>query len=111
MTGKFKTFKDLVFEPHPSAINAMRLYPRQHDRDPYTQAMCEAAQAHMDFPNGYGISVLFGVQFYSNGRDTYEVSVSYKGSLVCYFPEDSVRGWQTKEEVTKLMIEIQKEKE
>lgn len=106
-----KTFEDLVFEPHPSAINVKRLYPLQHDRDPYTQAMCEAAQARMDFPNGYGISVLFGIQFHSNGRDTYEVAVCYKGDLVRYFPEDSVRGWQTKEQVTELMLELQNKEE
>lgn len=108
MADKFKTFEDLKFEPHPSAINAKRLCPNQYDRNPYTQAMCEGTQARMDFPNGYGISVLSGIQFHSNGRDTYEVAVSYQGMLVRYFPEDSVRGWQTKEEVTKLMIEIQK---
>lgn len=87
-----KTFEDLVFEPHPSAINVRRLYPRQCDRNPYIQAMCDATQARMDFPNGYGISVLCGPQFYSNGLDTYEVGVMYQGILVRYFTEDSVKG-------------------
>lgn len=82
-----KTFKDLVFEPHPSAVNVKRLFPYRSERDPYTQAMCEAVQARMDFPNGYGISVLFGIQFYSNGRDTSRWQFVIKETLSVTFPK------------------------
>jgi len=32
-------------------------------------------QAKMFFDNGYGVSVVLGSNFYSNGRDTYELAV------------------------------------
>ena len=63
-----KTFNDLEFEPHPSAWIGIDEY-----RD--------AKQAKITFENGYGVSVLFGSRFYSNGKDTYEVTVLYDGSI------------------------------
>ena len=58
-----KTFNDLVFEPHP---------------------WCEGGRvAHMTFKNGYGVSVVCGVCFYSNGLNTFEVAV-LKDGRICY---------------------------
>ena len=102
-----KTFDDLEFKPHPSAIEYKRLFAHRSKVDPFVKDMCEATQARMDFPNGYGISVLCGTIFYSNGKDTYEVGVFYKDRLIQWFEEDSVRGWQTKEQVTEIMRQVQ----
>lgn len=96
-----KTFEDLKFEEHPLSKN------------PYlTESYKDAKNASMTFDNGYGISVLFGRNFYSNGEDTYEVAV-LKDDKLCYDTEitNDVLGGQTKEMVTEVMIKIQKLKE
>lgn len=86
----YKTFEDLKFKKYPYAF--------LND--------CKIAQ--INFPNKYGISVIFGKQVYSNGKDTYEVAVLYKKQL-CYTSPitDDVLGYQTKEEVTEIMKQIQ----
>lgn len=56
-----KTFKNLVFESHGSGFGQ---------------------QAILEFDNGYGVSVLFGDKFYSNGIDTYELAVLKDGFYV-----------------------------
>lgn len=106
-----KTFDDLTFEPHPHAVNLKQIYAGHKNVDPYIESMFDGAQARMTFPNGYGISVLCGIQFYSNGRDTYEVGVFYKDCDTQFFPTGSVAGWKTKEEVTEIMKEVQELKE
>ena len=88
-----KTFDELEFLDHP--ICATPIYRG-------------AKQATMDFDNGYGISVIFGKMFYSNGIDTYEAAILYNGSItyssgLC----DDVAGYITKQEVTELMRRIQ----
>lgn len=86
-----KTFKDLKFEEH------------------YFSPFCkEAKQAKMNFENGFGVSVLFGNCFYSNGRNTYEVAVLKNGGL-CYDTEitTDVLGHLTKSEVTEVMKKVQ----
>ena len=75
--SKIKNFKDLVFIPHPIAREAQKL-PLYLAKE-----YAEAKQAKMDFENGYGISVLFGSMFYSNGIDTYEVGI-LKDGILCY---------------------------
>ena len=92
-----KTFDDLQFTKHHLADNKIL-------SDEYK----DAKQARMDFDNGYGISVLFGRHFYSNGIDTYEVAV-IKGGTLCYDTNitDDVLGEQTKEMVTSIMAQIQ----
>ena len=95
---EYKTFYDLEFNPHPLA-----LAPRAYG--------CEdARQARLEFQNGFGVSVIFGRMFYSNGEDTYEVACTKDGSVV--YPDntsfvDDVCGYCTKERVTELMKEIQ----
>lgn len=98
-----KTFKDLTFQPHPCAIALKNAYAGQTNVDPYIKEMFGATQATMEFPNGYGISVVCGVQFYSNGHDTYEVCDLYQGSS----HYGQVRGWLSADEVTRVMKEIQ----
>lgn len=61
-----KTFKDLEFKNHP--ISRTKRYK-------------DAKQALYHFENNYGVSVVFGSCFYSNGIDTYEVAILYKDEL------------------------------
>lgn len=97
-----KTFKDLVFVPHPITREIQKL-PLYFGKE-YT----EAKQAKMEFENNYGISVLFGTMFYSNGVDTYEVGILKNGRM-CYTTPitNDVIGNITEEEVTDIMREIQ----
>lgn len=84
-----KTFKDLVFEPHP-----VKVY---YD-----------TQARMDFDNGYGISVITGDCAYTSVSSPYEVAVMYNGKITYNSGiTDDVLGYQTEETVGKLMIKIQ----
>ena len=65
-------------------------------------------QAILRFDNGYGVSVLRGNCFYSNGIDTYEVGV-LNGDSLCYPEEfgDDVIGYVTAEQVTEIMKKVQ----
>ena len=86
-----KTFKCLRFKPY----------------------ILKSFHAIMQFRNGYGISVIGGNEldhcgsFYCN-RDTYEVAV-LKNGKVCYDTPiaDDVLGWQTPDDVTRIMKQIQ----
>ena len=90
-----KTFKDLVFEPHSIAKNGLEGYK-------------EAKHAIMDFDNDYGISVIFGSCFYSNGINTYEVAVRYKqGISYSTNITNDVMGHLTARQVTNVMKKIQ----
>lgn len=65
----------------------------------------------MDFENGFGVSVLFGDVWYSDGITTYEVGIVRHGNL-CYNTSinpdgDAVLGYRTKEEVTEIMRKVQ----
>lgn len=94
-----KTFQDLVFERHHIAIDTLPDYK-------------DAKQAVLDFDNGYGISVLLGNCFYSNGIDTYEVAVM-KDGRICYSTPitDDAIGRLTTEQVTEVMKQIQELKD
>ena len=74
-----KTFEDLVF---------------------VQEIVCKHAVLY--FENGYGISVLFGDKVHSNGIDTYEVAMLYKGNLL-----HGVFSYVTKEKINEIMIELQ----
>ena len=90
-----ETFDDLVFEPHPITECGIDRYK-------------DCKQAVMNFENGYGVSVIFGTAFYSNGVDTYELAALLEGEL-CYPAEIGydVLGYITKDEVTEAMMKIQ----
>lgn len=62
----------------------------------------------MNFDNGYGVSVVFGEQWYSNGIDTYELAVLHNGSLIydTHITGD-VMGYISKEKVTEVMKQVQ----
>ena len=62
----------------------------------------------MEFENGYGVSVLFGYPFCSNGIDTYEVAILKNGYL-CYdtYITDDILGYQDEDEVTEIMRKVQ----
>ncbi len=62
----------------------------------------------MEFENGYGVSVVSGDLFYSNGIDTYEVGILKDGILCCdTYITDDVLGYQNEEEVTEIMRKVQ----
>ena len=72
----------------------------------------EAPNAVAKFANGYGVSVVFGDKFYSNGIDTYEVGVLDGESIA----DDKngnqmIYGWVSKERVTEIMKMVQDFKE
>jgi len=85
-----KTFKDLVFEPWIASLHANN------------------KRASIEFENGFGVSVLFGYSFYSNGIDTYELAVLFDGDI-CYSTEitDDVLGWITENQITEVMEKLQ----
>ena len=92
-----KTFKDLEFKRH----DLSRL-----------EGEC-TKHARMFFPNGYGVLVLFGKKFYSNGFDTYELAVIRKcddGYSMAYDTPitNDVLAHLTGDEVTEIMIEVQR---
>lgn len=62
-----------------------------------------------DFGNNYGVSVITGFGAYSSENKPYELAVLFKNEL-CYTTEitDDVIGWLDEEEVSEIMIKIQK---
>lgn len=83
-----KTFKDLEFYPHEVGAGT---------------------HAIMEFNNGYGVSVVSGTLFYSNGIDTYEVAILHNGHIT--YSTDitaDVLGWQTECQVSEIMRRVQK---
>jgi hypothetical protein len=90
-----KTFKDLKFENHSVATAEIERFNG-------------VKQAIENFENGYGVSVLFGSCFYSNGIDTYEVAILF-GESITYNTEitDDVMGYLSKDEVSEIMAKVQ----
>ena len=92
-----KKFNDLVFENHPNGMGGF--------------------QARMDFPNGFGVSVVCGQFFYCSPKKnlpdasmyhTYEVAIVEGGSLTYDTPiTDDVLGYLTPTEVTDVMGQVQ----
>lgn len=107
MEKQYKTFEDLVFEDW-----ARRQGYNQATMPPLFRAkFAGQKQAVLYFPNGYGVSVLFGSTFYSDGLSTYEVAViRAEGGLVYpehICPNGDVLGYRTKEQVTEIMKLVQ----
>ena len=107
MDKQYKTFEDLDFESW---------LEKRYDN--YTTATflnlldtyAGAIQACIDFPNGYGVSVLRGKMFYSDGFTTYEVAITKSDKLVYpkdICPDNDVLGYRTPEEVTEIMRRVQ----
>ena len=95
-----KTFKDLEFEMHPILLDV-----KSFD---IISTFAGSKHAIMEFENGYGVSVIFGEQFYSNGIDTYEVGILKDGYLRFDTPlTDTVLAYQNENEVTEIMRKVQ----
>ncbi|MDD4730072.1 MAG: hypothetical protein PHN55_15140 [Dysgonamonadaceae bacterium] len=96
-----KTFKDLEFEMHPISLNAKSLKDTK-------EMVANSKHAVIEFENSYGVSVLFGDIFYSNGIDTYEV-VIMKDKHVCFDTPltDTVLAYKNENEVTEIMRKVQ----
>ena len=90
-----KTFEDLKFTPHSIAKSGGGMFRN-------------AKHAVEKFTNGYGVSVLCGSCFYSNGKDTYEVAILFDGEIAYNtgITED-VMGHLSKDEVTDVMSKVQ----
>lgn len=83
----FKTFDDLKFNPHK---------------------ICDGTHAIINFNNGYGVSVVCGEWFYSNGVDTYELAILYNGRITYDTGiTDDVMGYLSSYEVTDIMKKVQ----
>ena len=86
-----KTFKDLVFNKHPYG---------------------EGEYAKLTFSNNYGVSIICGSKYYSNGVDTYELAVLY-GDDITYNTgiTSDVMGYQTCGQITDIMKQVQELKD
>lgn len=94
-----KQFKDLKFTEHPSNKGFRQI-------EDYASA--NRTRARLDFPNGYGISVVCGYPSYSNGVDTYEVGI-LKDGVISTVPGIAldVMPYQTKEDIDNIMRILQ----
>jgi hypothetical protein len=80
-----KTFDDLIFKPH--------------------RVISGGVQARLDLGNDIEVSVVGGPGLYGNGETTFEVAAFYM-TLNKFVPMpdgDDVSGWNTKEQVTKII--------
>ena len=92
--GFYAKFEDLEFKPHGNG---------------------RGIHARMEFGNNYGVSVVQGSTFYTNGDDEYQLAVMHEGNLTySTHITDDVLGHLSEEEVTDTMRQVQelvKEKE
>ena len=65
-------------------------------------------QAEIQFPNGYGASIIRGAHSYGGKSSLYELAVLKDGAL-CYTTPitNDVEGWLTEEIVTELLQRIE----
>lgn len=97
---EYKTFEDLQFEPH-------HLLKDGNDQM-LNEVFGGSKHAVVKFANGYGVSVVFGDKFYSNGIDTYEVAIiKGKGIASDENGDQMVFGRVSKERVTEIMKMVQ----
>jgi hypothetical protein len=80
-----KTFDDLKFRPH--------------------ELGGDRVQAKLDLGNDILVSVVGGPGLYGDGKTTFEVAAYYKtlGNFVPMPDGDDVSGWNSKEQVTKII--------
>ena len=77
-----KTFNDLEFKEH---------------------IIGDGEQAVLNFNNGYGVSVVFGDIFHSDGLTTYEVALLIVGN----YNGDEPLGYLTIDELNSYMVKVQ----
>jgi len=84
-----KTFNDLVFKKHPMGRGAV--------------------MARLDLGNDIEVSVVGGPNLYGNGTTSFEVAAFYKtlGKFVPMEDGNDVSGWNSKEEVTKIINKLE----
>ena len=84
-----KTFDDLVFKPHAIGRGAV--------------------QAKLDLGNDIEVSVVGGPGLYGDGVTSFEVAAFYKtlGKFVPMPGGDDVSGYNSKEEVTKIINRLE----
>ena len=95
MNNQRKTFSDLEFKPHANVPDGV--------------------QAKLDLPNGLEMSVVamrdkeqsFGGLYGNASKGTYEVAVFQNDSMLPLSPFDDVLGWQTEDDLNKLMENLQ----
>ena len=108
-----KTFVDLEFRPYWYSMQDFdrlcKLGLSDEDFVKELEKVSPAKRAEMNFPNGWGVSVLLGSMFYSNGVDTYEVGILKDGELCDDNPigTNEVVGSATKETVSEIMRMLQ----
>ena len=90
-----KTFENLEFKKHSIAYSGIERHKN-------------AKQAIQNFDNNYGVSVIIGSCFYSNGIDTYEVAVLFNGAIT-YNTDitNNVIGHLSKDGVSDIMLKVQ----
>jgi hypothetical protein len=92
--GKYITFDDLNFGPHPLS--------RTGDGQVRVQAVHK-------FESGYTISVVGGEYLYGDGVETFEVAIFDPNGnfhrLDGWY--DDVCGWQTKDEINDILYKLQ----
>lgn len=92
-----KQFKDLQFYEHESVASYRAIGVEKH-----------ALHAVMNFENGYGVSVILGDDYYSNGVDTYEVAILKDGGI-CHDTtiKNAILCHQTEEQVNEIIERVQ----
>ena len=74
-----------------------------------TDSFLKGIKARVQFPNGYGASIIRHDYSYGGPEGLYELAV-LKDGLLCYNTPitDDVVGWCDENEITELLLEIQK---
>lgn len=91
----YKTFDDLEWNPWT-------------EDEHYAEEYLNSKQSEMQFRNGYGVTILCGTPFYSNGIDTYQVMTMKNGEYQIVYPWSvSVFKNQTRDQVTNIMKHLQ----
>lgn len=99
LSGK-KRVLSFSIEPYFFSCKDLKFKPR-FDEDPEF-----GEQAILYFDNGYGVSVLFGTGFYSNGKDTYEVGIIKRVNGLFELVGEPY-GYRKAQEVTEIMRQVQ----
>lgn len=99
-------FENIIWKTHPAAANIESL--KRVAKDLYDDFV-GSTMAKIQFDNGYGVSIVFGKMFYSNGVDTYECAVTHYGEL-CYdtWITNDVMGYLSKEELMQTIYEVER---
>lgn len=95
------SFSDIEFKPYftEEEVNFIKKLKLMKDADKYMQGVVE-------FENGFGVSVLLGQLFHSDGEDTYGVAVTYDGHIINRYNEQWVECFLNRDEVEKLMNNV-----